>query len=69
MATFVCALCLKDIHGDPIWVNPLIAGARDADADDAGLACLPSNLPDHAPYHAACAARAFPGLTSPSGGQ
>jgi len=63
MANFVCALCLKDIHGDPIWVNPNAAGAADGQA---GLACVDSNMPGHSPYHPACAERAFPGISDRS---
>ena len=61
MATFVCALCLKDIHGEPTWVNPPADSDMDAGPmDDSSAACAASNLPEHAPYHPACAERAFP---------
>ena len=68
MATFVCALCLKDIHGDPVWVNPAAAGNLEAvgPAADPAATCVTANLPDHAPFHAACAERAFPGMTGAS---
>jgi hypothetical protein len=52
MATFVCARCLKDIHGEPVWERPTTADGPDAGDDAAD--CIAPNLPDPVPYHPSC---------------
>jgi hypothetical protein len=52
MATFVCAQCLKDIHGEPVWEYSVDHGSAGASAQ--GAACIAPNVPERVPYHRNC---------------